>query len=260
MRIKNFIRKNYKVGMGFILGIVVCIGIGVRAVTTKEVGYDNSTSNLTSTNMQGAIDELNTKADTIARTKPCKVIKGTGTEVGDEIACGTEEFYVLKSAGDSIKTLTKYGIECNYDFSTGQPIAISNPSYLQTENDQNLGGYPAFPTTKYRENLIEKIGLSNGVLVEEPSFNNLNNTICSYTITYHQSATPSYNISNISGSCPNISKVAGNTRFWVAGSKCTNDDCSSTIGIYLSTSGIGFEGFHVAASKLIVTIPKIDIL
>lgn len=64
MRVRNFIKKNYKLVIGFIIGGIVFGGIGVYAVTTKEVAYNNKTSGLTSTNMQGAIDELNTKATT----------------------------------------------------------------------------------------------------------------------------------------------------------------------------------------------------
>ena len=63
-KIKGFVKKNYKVVISFILGMIVCIGIGVSAVATKDIIYDNSKSGLTSTNLQGAIDELNTKATT----------------------------------------------------------------------------------------------------------------------------------------------------------------------------------------------------
>ena len=63
-KIKGFVNKNYKVVIGIIIGITISIVIGVSAVATKDVVYDNSKSGLTSTNLQGAIDELNTKATT----------------------------------------------------------------------------------------------------------------------------------------------------------------------------------------------------
>ena len=63
-KIKDLVNKNYKVVIGIIIGITISIGIGVSAVATKDVVYDNSKSGLTSTNLQGAIDELNTKATT----------------------------------------------------------------------------------------------------------------------------------------------------------------------------------------------------
>ena len=63
-KIKGFVKKNYKVVIGIIIGITISVGIGVSAVATKDVVYDNSKSGLTSTNLQGAIDELNTKVTT----------------------------------------------------------------------------------------------------------------------------------------------------------------------------------------------------
>ena len=46
---------------GIILSAVLCGGISVYAVTyfpSKQTTYDNSTSGMTSTNVQDAIDEL----------------------------------------------------------------------------------------------------------------------------------------------------------------------------------------------------------
>ena len=41
---------------------------------------------------------------------PCLVISGDGTHIGDEIACGTEHFYVLSNDGENIKMLSKYNL------------------------------------------------------------------------------------------------------------------------------------------------------
>ena len=62
-KIKGFVKKNYKVVIGIIIGITISIGIGVSAVATKDITYDNSKSGLTSTNLQGAIDEVYKKTD-----------------------------------------------------------------------------------------------------------------------------------------------------------------------------------------------------
>ena len=62
-KIKDFVKKNYKVVIGIIIGITISVGIGVSAVATKDVVYNNSKSGLTSTNLQGAIDELYEKAN-----------------------------------------------------------------------------------------------------------------------------------------------------------------------------------------------------
>ena len=61
-KIKDLVNKNYKVVIGIIIGITISIGIGVSAVATKDITYDNSKSGLTSTNLQGAIDEIYEKA------------------------------------------------------------------------------------------------------------------------------------------------------------------------------------------------------
>ena len=58
MKIKEFI-KSYAIGL--IVGIVVSGTISVIAATyfpSNDVTYDNTESGLSSTNVQGAIDEL----------------------------------------------------------------------------------------------------------------------------------------------------------------------------------------------------------
>ena len=65
-RIKEIIKNNYKFIFMFILGMIVAGG-GVYAATVvsgSTVTYDNSTSGLSSTNVQDAVDELSGKADT----------------------------------------------------------------------------------------------------------------------------------------------------------------------------------------------------
>ena len=55
---KEFLKKYL---IGFVLGIVSACTISVIAATyfpSNDVTYDNSESGLTSTNVQGAIDEL----------------------------------------------------------------------------------------------------------------------------------------------------------------------------------------------------------
>lgn len=42
--------------------------------------------------------------------KTCEVIKGDGTKIGDEIKCGSEEFYVLSNDGKDIEMLAKYNL------------------------------------------------------------------------------------------------------------------------------------------------------
>ncbi len=191
---KKIIKKNYKIILGIIIGGIIS-GVGVYAATTissSNVFYDNSVSGLTSTNMKDAIDELYEKVN----SKPCQVLKGTGKDTSDEIICGTEEFYVLYSSGDSITVLTKYPIEAggaivesSKDFYNLEIVApIENPSYAQNKNCGNANfacagtGY----ASKYKV-VLNKIGLSDSIEVEKPSLIELNKAGCSFVLN------PAYN-------------------------------------------------------------------
>lgn len=54
--------KKKKFILGFILGIITSIvGVYATVMPSDDVEYSNQNSNLTSTSVQGAIDELYTK-------------------------------------------------------------------------------------------------------------------------------------------------------------------------------------------------------
>lgn len=60
------VRNNLKVVIAFVIGIIITGGTVYAAnLLASEVTYDNTTSGLTSTTVQGALDELNTKAQGI---------------------------------------------------------------------------------------------------------------------------------------------------------------------------------------------------
>ena len=40
----------------------------------------------------------------------CKVVSGNGKDIGSEIACGTEHFYIVDSNEDEIKLFAKYNL------------------------------------------------------------------------------------------------------------------------------------------------------
>ena len=65
-KVKKFLIGNVKTVVAFIIGIVIS-GTSVYAATilfnSNQVGYDNTTSGMTSTNVQDALDELYTKAN-----------------------------------------------------------------------------------------------------------------------------------------------------------------------------------------------------
>lgn len=65
-KIMNKIKQNAKVVAAFLLGMVLTGGTVYAATVlpSSQVGYDNTQSGLTATDVQGALDELNIKADT----------------------------------------------------------------------------------------------------------------------------------------------------------------------------------------------------
>lgn len=46
----------------------------------------------------------------VVNAEKCTVINGTGKNIGDEIACDTEHFYVIENDGENIKMLAKYNL------------------------------------------------------------------------------------------------------------------------------------------------------
>ena len=44
----------------------------------------------------------------------CKIVSGTGKDLGDEIACGSEHFYVIDSNQNEIRLLAKYNLYTGY--------------------------------------------------------------------------------------------------------------------------------------------------
>ena len=72
-KVKKILKNNVKVLIAFILGGIILGTCGVYAATVinaSDVSFKNASSEMTSTNVQGAIEELNTKATTkIAEAK-----------------------------------------------------------------------------------------------------------------------------------------------------------------------------------------------
>ena len=106
------IKKNYKLLIGFILGLLVA-GTSVYATTvisSKDISYDNTTSKLSSTNVKDALDELQTK---ISSKYSNNIIGGytydkTSCVTGNEPTCVETTCYKSTTAnsckaGDIIK-------------------------------------------------------------------------------------------------------------------------------------------------------------
>ena len=65
-KIREIFKKNVKLVIGIIIGGVVFGTLGVYAETilaADQVSYDNLSSGISATNVQGAVDELYTRAD-----------------------------------------------------------------------------------------------------------------------------------------------------------------------------------------------------
>ena len=71
MKIKSFIKENKKIFIGILIGMLISSGsVYAASIISKDVSYDNSSSKLTSTNVQGAIDEVyKTATDKVAAAK-----------------------------------------------------------------------------------------------------------------------------------------------------------------------------------------------
>ena len=77
MKLRNFIKNNFKLVVAFTLGLLVA-GTGVYAavvITSKEITYEDNTS-IGATNVQDAIDKLNTKATTKIKEAEAKCPDG----------------------------------------------------------------------------------------------------------------------------------------------------------------------------------------
>lgn len=65
-KIRKLLKNNIKVIIAFVVGVIISGGTVYAAtiLAANQVGYDNTTSGITSTNVQGALDELYTRANT----------------------------------------------------------------------------------------------------------------------------------------------------------------------------------------------------
>lgn len=52
----------------------------------------------------------------VTNAEKCTVVTGSGKNIGDEIACGTEHFYVISNDGENVKMLAKYNLYYGKDY------------------------------------------------------------------------------------------------------------------------------------------------
>ena len=53
---------------------------------------------------------------TVFAKDSCKIVSGNGKDIGSEIACGTEHFYIIENKNDTLKLLSKYNLYVGYNF------------------------------------------------------------------------------------------------------------------------------------------------
>ena len=103
---KKIKKKYIFIIIGILIGLVISTG-GVYAavtITGNNVTYANSSSGFTSTNVQGAIDELNTKTDIRKMSNFVVAYKyslATSTKciTGEEDTCVKTTCYKTKNSG-----------------------------------------------------------------------------------------------------------------------------------------------------------------
>lgn len=102
-KIKEFARKNYKLVIGFIVGIVLsgttCYAVTVLSST--EVSYNNTDSDLSATTVQGAIDEVYTKTQNALYKRKCKDCPKCirASTLHTELCTQTSDNYFCSGAG-----------------------------------------------------------------------------------------------------------------------------------------------------------------
>lgn len=196
----KFIKNNSKLIIGLIIGMVLS-GTTVYAATqimASEVLYDNTTSGLTSTNVQDAVDELTTRANTLNNTltstqsslQTCQGDLSTKTTdyntcssslttaQGDLQTCQTALSQPPTDSAWVSKYNTLSGTPTNYEFgskptksSTADADSLNKTVYLGLYSDNGLGVCAKIGGTQHcfrsnnwiaeKQHLIDVFGSSN---------------------------------------------------------------------------------------------------
>lgn len=110
----------------------------------------------------------------ITKAEQCQVISGTGKNIGDEISCSGEHFYITSNDGTTVKMLAKYNLLVGYAYEnteddfTSDTITAAN-EYCSTTYGSN---YYAKKTTDEDSNLYfcyKKEKISTDVVKQDES-------------------------------------------------------------------------------------------
>ena len=84
----------------------------------------------------------------VANAELCIHVSGDGTNIGDEIACGTEHFYVISNDGENIRMMAKYNLYVGNDFyrvDFDTPYTSENDIYLNKKVQEKVkDGYEIY--------------------------------------------------------------------------------------------------------------------
>ncbi len=142
-KVRKIFKNNYKILIGLILGVIISV-VGVYAavtITGSDVTYSNSSSGLTSTTVQDAIDELNNKTDIRKMSNFVSVYKystATSTKciTGEEDTCVKSTCHKTKTRGSCpAGTIIKYKVN-DTDIVTFHVIS-DNGSTLTMQSQKN---------------------------------------------------------------------------------------------------------------------------
>lgn len=92
--------------------------------------------------------QLNNSCNEEVKTSSCYVLDGDGTNVGDEIACGNEEFYVISRTSTETTMLAKYNLNVG-TYKYEGPEGIQNINLMIDRDDGSVYGTVPFSDSKY---------------------------------------------------------------------------------------------------------------
>ena len=142
-KVKKIFKNNYKILIGLILGVIISVG-GVYAAATisgSTVSYSNTTSGLSSTTVQDAIDELYNKTDIRKMSNFVAAYKYSTEEAtkcitGEEDTCEKSVCYKVKTRNCPTGTIIKYKVN-DTDIVTFHVMYDSGPT-LTMQSQKNI--------------------------------------------------------------------------------------------------------------------------
>lgn len=115
----------------------------------------------------------------------CTIVTGNGKDIGSEIACGTEHFYIIENNSNSIKLLAKYNlyVGANYDkikldINSTYAKMVKNANNTWVDTDYYVDGVAVDSHSTWISKITEKYNIGELVFNNDfYSFNNENGTI-----------------------------------------------------------------------------------